>query len=280
MDSLEASKNNLIPHYQDGWAMWIGVPLITVFIQYLTYEQITLNGMLLYELSSDALKIYLVWRTIRWVIVALDNRFPWQRSFPGRLLLQIGSTWLLGSIVLTALVFLDYWLVRPYPNQRYFSYDLVLAGIFILLVNAIYVGLYFYHLSLQEQSQPIDTMARSPDTFLVRLGKRDVLLTQPDILCLFAEDKLTYLLTHQGRVFPLESSLDKVSAQLAEAQFFRINRKYIISSSLIDQVQTTSSGKLLVQLKPHPSLPETLFVSRARASDFRQWLRSHHSSVK
>ncbi|WP_210490155.1 LytR/AlgR family response regulator transcription factor [Rufibacter aurantiacus] len=275
-----------LPVYRDKWIQLVGIPVITLFVQYLTYNYIRLTWMLAYELVSDAAKIWVVWQVFKVLLRKLDQKLPWSRGFLPRLLVQVGISCVVCLAVLTGLVWLDYALVRPYPLEHFFSLDLVLALIFILFINAIYIGLYYYD-ALQAKPLLAPTPApdmpsgpAAPEVFLVKLGKREVLLPYQEILCVYSEDKETFLLTTAGKLYPLDSSLEKVMTQLTAPLFFRVNRKYILSLQAVAMVQPEDNGKLAVSLKPFPRLPEQLTISRDRAPAFRQWLKAHHSSLK
>lgn len=268
------------PVYRDKGIILLGVPVITALEYYLTYDNIRLNWLFVYEFLSDYTKILLIWLLIRWVVMRLDRRFPWQEGLVRRLAVQVPLTCLAGMLALTVLVHLEYRFLRPYPMQHFFNFDLVIALIFILLGNAIYVSLYFYDSyarSQAEKNQLAEQLrqASQPEAerFLVRSGKRETLVPYEEILLFYAEDKENYLLTGQGKVYLVEASLDKLTAQLPEALFFRANRKYILTADAVDSLQPEAYGKLLVQLRPHPRLPENLTISRDKAAAFRHWLK-------
>ncbi|QHT66536.1 hypothetical protein GXP67_07630 [Rhodocytophaga rosea] len=172
-----------LPVYRDKWIQIIGIPLITVFSYYLTYNNIQFNWWLVYEFCSDVVKIFLVWQVLRFVITRLDRYHPWEHHLVKRLAIQIPLTCIAGLIALTALVFTDYAFIRPYPLEHYFSLDLIIALIFLLLGNAIYVSLYYYDVYLRSitEKQALARQLQEEHTFanehlVVKMGKRDIVV--------------------------------------------------------------------------------------------------------
>jgi hypothetical protein len=289
------------PNYRDKWVQLLGVPLITAFGYYLTYNNIHLNWTTVSELGSDAVKIFLVWQVLRRVVVWLDGRLPWQGGLLRRLAVQVPLTCLAGAAALTGLVYLEYAFVRDYPLEHYWDFDLVIALIFLLMVNVVYVGLYYYdqyrrnhalyHRAQAENAalnQQLQSAAAAPpaappgpaplpepvlEHLLVKVGRREVVVPYAEVRCCYSADKETYLLTLDERHYLLDQSLDRLTEQLPATLFFRANRQFLLGAKAVAQVQAEAHGKLAVQLVASPRLPERIVVSRDRAPAFRQWLR-------
>ena len=274
------NTSHTLPVYHDKWIRLIGIPVITAFGYYLTYDDTRFNAWLVYEVLSDAFKIFLVWQAVRWCIVQLDKRYPWQPHFVQRLLIQLFLTSVVGIATLTVLVYLEYGFIRPYQMEHYWSFDVVIAFIFLLFANGIYIALYFYHSYLQSQedknSLAQKLSAEAPinhEHLVVRVGKKDILVPYTQISCIYSEAKETYLLSADNKTYLLDASLDRLEEQLPESLFFRANRKFILNADLVQSFTAETHGKLTVQLKGHPKLPPYLTISRDKASAFRQWLK-------
>ncbi|OUJ70371.1 LytR/AlgR family response regulator transcription factor [Hymenobacter crusticola] len=302
MSSLPPTAPSVLlrPQYRDQWVQLVGVPLITAFGYYLTYNNIHLNWMMAYELVSDACKIFLVWQVARQVVLALDKRYAWQHGLLRRLALQVPLTCLVGAATLTGLVHLEYAFLRDYPMEHYWDFDLVIALIFLLLFNVIYTGLYYYdqyrrNRALYQQSEAekqvlAEQMAgwheqskqqrtgtaaspAQPEHLVVKLGRREVVVPYGEIRCCYSAGKETYLLTLDDKQYLLDYSLDRLSEQLPSALFFRANRQFLLTAKAVELVQPDTHGKLVAQLTAAPRLPERIVISRDRAPAFRQWLR-------
>lgn len=130
------------------------------------------------------------------------------------------TTCIAGSLVLTLLVFLEYAFIRPYPLENYFSLDLIITFIFILLGNAIYVSLYYYDLYLRSiaenqalAEQLLEETKPTIEHIVVKLGKRDIVVPFPDILFAYSENKKTYLITHDDKTYLADCFSYKKTAQ-------------------------------------------------------------------
>lgn len=106
--------------------------------------------------------------------------------------------------------------------------------------------------------------------FLVKLGERLEPVPVQEIQYFFAEDKLTFLVTKEGKKHIMDHSLDELEPQLDPSGFFRINRQYIASVHAIGNIFTHLNGKLKVQLTGLQK--EDLYISRERAPEFKKWL--------
>jgi DNA-binding LytR/AlgR family response regulator len=113
----------------------------------------------------------------------------------------------------------------------------------------------------------------SHEHLLVKVGKKDILVPYADIAGIYSEAKETYVLTTEFKTFLLDASLDRLEEQLPKTLFFRANRKFIITPDLVTSFTTETHGKLTVQLKALPKLPESLTISREKAPAFRRWLK-------
>jgi DNA-binding LytR/AlgR family response regulator len=183
-------------------------------------------------------------------------------------------------LTLTLLVHLEYYFIRPYRLEHFFSLDLVVALIFMLLLNVVYVSLYYYdlYLSSQTEKQALaqkleEKNRRISDHFIVKVGKRDIIIPFGQILCFYSQEKETFLLTSDHKIYLVDLSLEKIEEELSENDFFRANRKFIITPSLIESIHTENHGKLSIQLKPYQKIPANLIISREKAPAFRKWMK-------
>jgi len=69
----------------------------------------------------------------------------------------------------------------------------------------------------------------------------------------------------------LEEKMDNIEKRLPKAEFFRINRQYIVSRKAIVEAEFYFNNRL--SLKLLPPAPETVIVSRERVALFRNWLQ-------
>lgn len=106
--------------------------------------------------------------------------------------------------------------------------------------------------------------------FMIRYGDTIRTLPVEEIAYCYSENKASYARTFEGRNYLLDINMDALEETLEPAQFFRINRQYIVSIRAIAEMKAYSKGR--VQLTLQPAAPTALLVSVERAADFKKWL--------
>ncbi|MEL7119485.1 MAG: LytTR family DNA-binding domain-containing protein, partial [Bacteroidota bacterium] len=106
--------------------------------------------------------------------------------------------------------------------------------------------------------------------FVVKKGHNILAVNSEDILYFFSENKTTWLMHKQGKKYHLELTLEQLLEKIDPANFFRINRKYILAFSSIQNITAYSGNRLKVNLKH--AVEEEVLVSRERVGTFKQWL--------
>lgn len=105
--------------------------------------------------------------------------------------------------------------------------------------------------------------------FLVRISDRLVPINTVDVCYFFAEDKMVFLQTETHK-YPIDFTLDQLEEMLDPQLFFRFNRKYFGQAKAISKIFNHLNGKLKLVLTPNQE--DEIYVSRERASDFKDWL--------
>jgi len=90
-----------------------------------------------------------------------------------------------------------------------------------------------------------------------------------DVAYFFSEHKLTFLVTPRAERFLVVDSLAALEAELAPAEFFRLNRTVLARISAVRSFRAIGKGRLAVQL--HPPTAEEVQVAQERAAAFRTW---------
>ncbi|MEQ8581594.1 MAG: LytTR family DNA-binding domain-containing protein [Marinoscillum sp.] len=106
--------------------------------------------------------------------------------------------------------------------------------------------------------------------FLVKLGDRFQPVTVENIAYFFSQNDLTCLMTREGDKWPLDQSLDQLQEVISPLDFFRINRKLIISLPAIKEIHSYFNSRLLLRL--NPPVDEEVIVSRERVANFKRWM--------
>jgi two-component system, LytTR family, response regulator LytT len=84
------------------------------------------------------------------------------------------------------------------------------------------------------------------------------------------EDKLVALVTVDGNRFAIDRPLAELEAELAQGDFFRVNRQYLVHARAVQRFRPYFKGRLLVDLSP-PARGEVV-VSQENAARFRAWM--------
>jgi DNA-binding LytR/AlgR family response regulator len=106
--------------------------------------------------------------------------------------------------------------------------------------------------------------------FVIRFGEHIKSLAVEDIAYCYSENKNTYARDSEGRTYPLDHNLDMLEEILDPADFFRINRQYIVTLKAINEMKTYSKARVIIKLTP--PVKDTPVVSSERAADFKKWL--------
>jgi DNA-binding LytR/AlgR family response regulator len=106
--------------------------------------------------------------------------------------------------------------------------------------------------------------------FVLNVGDHIKVFTTEDIQCFYSMEKYTFLQNNSGRDYAISYSLDFLEDLLDPSKFFRINRKYIVSSFAISDILSLSNSRLQVKLDSNNS--DDLIVSREKVQDFKKWL--------
>jgi two-component system response regulator LytT len=110
------------------------------------------------------------------------------------------------------------------------------------------------------------------ERFLVRIGQQYKHLATDDILWFRYYEGQVIAYTKQGREYPIEQSISKLSQLLNPQLFFQVNRAYIIHISAIQKIHTWFNQRLKLDIQG--SKDSDIIVSREKVADFKQWLDS------
>jgi DNA-binding LytR/AlgR family response regulator len=108
--------------------------------------------------------------------------------------------------------------------------------------------------------------------FVLKVGEHIKVFTLEDVQCFYSMEKYTFLQNNSGRDYAINYTLDQLEDLLDPAQFFRINRKFIVSFSAISDIISYSNSRLKVKLNSNES--DDLIVSREKVQDFKKWLEN------
>ncbi|WP_316819272.1 LytTR family DNA-binding domain-containing protein [Pedobacter nyackensis] len=114
----------------------------------------------------------------------------------------------------------------------------------------------------------MDTAFRQ--NILVHYGEKILPIRVVDIHFVYASNRLVYVYTSDEKSYPVQHTLEQLETILNPAQFFRVNRNYIINREIIQNIEHYFNRKLYVNTKG--ATPEKVIISKIKAKPFLKWL--------
>lgn len=106
--------------------------------------------------------------------------------------------------------------------------------------------------------------------FLVKRGADYISIKTEEIAYFYAAHKLVCMVDNKGQKFILDQSLADIEKQLSPAQFYRVNRKYIINMNAIKKIKALPKSKLWIEVEP--VIGEEIIISQENVSAFKAWM--------
>lgn len=108
------------------------------------------------------------------------------------------------------------------------------------------------------------------ERFIVKYGEHIKSIPAGQICCFFSEEKITFFKTFDGNKYIIDYTIEQIETLLDPAEFFRINRKYVINVKAIEDVVIYSNSRLKLVLKHFQDMD--LIVAREKVQSFKAWL--------
>jgi len=106
--------------------------------------------------------------------------------------------------------------------------------------------------------------------FLIKSGVKIVAVSIEKVAYFYSQNKLTYLVTKDGKKFPLDQTLEILEGQLDPEVFMRANRQFILSFNSISEIHPYFKGRLKLELEPASELE--IVISAEKTPEFKGWL--------
>jgi DNA-binding LytR/AlgR family response regulator len=113
-------------------------------------------------------------------------------------------------------------------------------------------------------------MKKYKSRFVIKVGEHLRTIEVEQIRYFFSQDKATFCVTDENRNFILDYTLEQLEEMLDPTEFFRINRKYLVRASAIQDIISYTNSRLRLTLKG--SADTDVIVARERVQQFREWL--------
>ncbi len=122
----------------------------------------------------------------------------------------------------------------------------------------------------EEEPKTTETSEKNKNRILTYIRNELVPILIKDIIYIYTENTITYVVCEDGKRSTSNSSLDEMYANFDASLFFRANRQFIISISAIDKIIRYGNSQLKIVL--NSETPEEIIISKNKAAEFKQWL--------
>jgi two-component system LytT family response regulator len=112
-----------------------------------------------------------------------------------------------------------------------------------------------------------------------KVYQQNFLLPYKDRLIPVGVDDMSYFqadygmvkcVSSDGRIFPMDQSLDSLEETIDPVLFYRVNRQFIVKREAILDVEYYFNGRLVLNINPKPK--DNIIISKAKATEFKQWM--------
>jgi len=263
------------------------IPFINVLNYYLTYTHISFSLRTVVTFCIDTLEGYLAWFLFRYIVIFLDGSISIVTHPVKRIVVQLLVTTIAGMLVIIGLTeAVNYCFGRKPVPRSFYTKDILIFLIWFFVVNAIYIGWYYYYLWKhaealhQEKEAYLNRQQRlHTEGFTVSTGKQTRIVPYNRIAGFFIEGEYVFVGTLDAEKHILDSSLDKIEKTLPAEGFFRVNRQYLVHRQIISGYKKQDNGKLEVQFTASQRFFQTAQVSRTRSPEFKQWLKEQVGGI-
>jgi two-component system, LytTR family, response regulator LytT len=92
------------------------------------------------------------------------------------------------------------------------------------------------------------------DRFIIKIGDTIKSLNVADIAYFYTENKTNFVITNEGKRYPVDYNLDQLEEMINPKNFFRINRQFIIGHHAIEEMKAHTRARIIVRLHPPTKL--------------------------
>lgn len=120
----------------------------------------------------------------------------------------------------------------------------------------------------------VRTMAsrQREEVFLVHVRDRIIPLSRDRIAYCYTANERVTACDFEGTVYPLDKTLEALQSILPAEEFFRANRQFIVARRAVREIAVWFGSRLSLRLSVET--PERIIISKARAPEFKTWLRA------
>lgn len=109
-------------------------------------------------------------------------------------------------------------------------------------------------------------------TYLVSQREQLIPIKTADIAYFYIDLGIVKAVTKDNHPYSIDEKLEDIENDLNPENFYRVNRQFIVRRDAIVNINYYFNSKLIVNVIP--SFEERIVVSKAKATEFKQWLNS------
>lgn len=98
----------------------------------------------------------------------------------------------------------------------------------------------------KDNDQPARSVVHK--TFLIKKGRDFQPVSTQDVVAFFSDSKITYAADLSGNKFMITATLAELEQQLQQADFFRVNRQYLINRKYLSRISPADQGRFNIIL--------------------------------
>ena len=102
-------------------------------------------------------------------------------------------------------------------------------------------------------------------------GDKFIPLEVDSIMLIYISEGVVKAVDNENTQYVFSQTLDELTEMLNPQLFFRVNRQFLVSKKAIRDVNIWFNGRLVLNLKNNIHIDERIIVSKARATDFKEW---------
>lgn len=121
----------------------------------------------------------------------------------------------------------------------------------------------------------VNKMPQYRERFSVTYGQKIKTYSVNEIAYFLSVEGSTSAYLQDGKSYPVDLSIEKLTNELDPLDFFRVNRQLLVKLSAIVNVHVYPKSRLKLEIKPNPGFD--VFVSIDKVVPFKEWLSGKKS---
>ncbi|SDX43032.1 two component transcriptional regulator, LytTR family [Lutibacter oricola] len=109
-------------------------------------------------------------------------------------------------------------------------------------------------------------------TYLVQSRDELIPLKISDIAYFYIEVGIIKAITLDNKSFIINEKLESIVEEIDTSKFYRVNRQFVVNREAVLKIKFYFNGKLV--LKTNPPFKERIIVSKAKATEFKNWMNN------